>query len=89
MKHKDWARSPPTTRNISELGISEKIVRQALTLVVNRALAGSDVAPAMPKPFKNERPPTSRRHESRRLLLPKEPSEPRSTPYGRGFVLFS
>ena len=25
MKHKDWARSPPTTRNISELGISDSI----------------------------------------------------------------
>ena len=25
MKHKDWARSPPTTRNIPELGISECI----------------------------------------------------------------
>ena len=23
MKRKDWARSPPTTRNIPELGISE------------------------------------------------------------------
>ena len=30
MKHKDWARSPPTTRNISELGISENKVRLAL-----------------------------------------------------------
>jgi hypothetical protein len=25
MKRKDWARSPPTTRNIPELGISESI----------------------------------------------------------------
>ena len=25
MKHKDWARSPPTTRNIPELGISDSI----------------------------------------------------------------
>src|ERR1700730_8778617 len=33
----------------------------ALALVVNSVLAGSKVAPAMPKPFRNERRPTARR----------------------------
>ena len=38
----------------------------AWAFVVNSALAGSNVAPAMPKPFKKERRPTSRRpRESR------------------------
>jgi hypothetical protein len=36
MKRKDRARSPPTTRNIPELGISENKVRLGLPRIIQR-----------------------------------------------------